>query len=41
VDIGIPLREFVIEPIEEPIPETMPSDPVTREVPDEHNTGHD
>ena len=41
MDIGVPIREFVIEPIEEPIPEMLPSDPVTKEVPGERDTGQD
>lgn len=41
MDIGDPVRELIIEPIEEPCPEAPLTDPVTREVPDEHHTGQD
>jgi hypothetical protein len=41
MDIGSPIREFVIEPIEEPVADASPSDPTAQEVPGDHRTGQD
>jgi hypothetical protein len=41
MDIGSPIRKFVIEPIDEPVPDALPSDPIAQEVPGDHDTGQD
>jgi hypothetical protein len=41
MNIGDPVREFVIEPLNEPIPKAPLVDPSTAEVPREHHTGQD
>lgn len=39
MNIGSPVRELVIEPIEVPLPETPLSDPVITEMPGDDDTG--
>ena len=41
MNIGVPVREVVIEPVEIPIPKVFPPESPVKEGPDEHDAGQD